>query len=110
MIVTVESGNHNIHPNTSGRTNRPRRWVNITQENVDQFTFGEFIYSISNNIENLPVPDGYDNKRCIMWDNLSLHKTVHVTNIMNHHSTPNNFFIVNRPPYQPMIAPRVYYL
>ena len=99
VIIAVESGNHNTHPNTSGSTNRPRRWVHITTENVDQFIFGEFIDSILNDIENHPVPDGYDDERCIMWDNLSLHKTAYVTNIIRDRHSPNFFY--NRSPTLP---------
>ena len=95
VIVVVESGNHNTHTNTSGSTNQPRRWVYITQENVDQFIFSEFIDSILNNIGSHLIPDGYNDKRCIMWNNLSLHKTDYFTNKIRDCPTPNDFFTVD---------------
>ena len=108
VIVAVEPGNHNVHPLSSGSINLPRRWVYITQDTVDQFNFGEFINDILTDLENNPVPDGYDDRRCILWDNLSAHKTPYVTNLIRDRQTPNNFYSVDRPPYQPKIAPIEY--
>ena len=92
VILAIEPGNFNIHPGSSGSVNLPRRWVYVTHDSIDQFNFGEFIDDILSDIENHPVPDGYDNSRCILWDNLSCHKTPYVTNIIRDRATPNNFF------------------
>lgn len=81
-IVTIEPGNFNIHPASSVSINLPRQWVYITQENIDQFILGEFTNDVLTNIENNPVSDGYDDSRCILWDNLSCHKTGYVTNVI----------------------------
>ena len=80
----------------------------MTQDNVDQLVFGEFIKKILSNIEYHPVADGYDNEKCIMWENLSAHKTEYVTNIVRDRELHNNFYLVDRPPYRPKTAPIEY--
>ena len=82
--------------------------MRITQDNVDNYVFGNFIDEILTSIENHPAGNGYDEERGILWDNLSLHKTPHVTNVIRGRESPNNFFSVDRPPYQPKIAPIEY--
>ena len=41
----------------------------------------------------------------IVWDNLCIHKTPYVTNIIENRATPNRFSSVDHPPYVPKIAP-----
>ena len=72
---------------------------------MDQLIFGDFINNILTEIENHPVQDGHGNNKCKLWDNISLHKTNYVKNIIRDRVSANNFFTVNRPPYQPKLAP-----
>ena len=87
---------------------RPRRWVHITGESVNQIIFGDFIETILSDIEQHPVPGQSDNERCLIWDNLAVHKTAYVTHIICDRVTNNNFYSVDRPPYRPKIAPIEY--
>ena len=80
----------------------------MTQDSVDQFVFDDFVNIILSNIEDHPVADGYDDEKCILWDNLSVHTTAYVTNVIRDRASHNNFYSVNRPPYRPKIAPIEY--
>ena len=60
MILTVEAGNDNIAPNLDRSLNRTRRWIRLSQKNVDHFAFGGFINDILYNIEIHPIPGNYD--------------------------------------------------
>ena len=63
VILAVESGNPNIPNNLDGSVARPRKWLRLTIDNVDQFIFGGFINEILSNIERYPVPGGMTTKR-----------------------------------------------
>lgn len=104
----MEPGNPNFAPGIKGSVDRPRRWVHTSQENTHQFIFGEYIDEILTNMETCPVPGGYDNKWCLMWDNLSLHKAAYVTTIIKYRTALNNFYSVDCPPYRPITAPIEY--
>ena len=108
VILGVEPGNPLLPPNVDGSIQRPRRWISVTQINCDQFVFGDFIDTMLIDIEQHPVPEGYDNERCIIWDNLAAHKTPYVTTIIRDRPSNNNFYSVDRPPYRPKIAPIEY--
>ena len=82
VILAIEPGDPTLPASVVGSSDRPRRWVQITQDSVDNYVFGDFIDEILTSIENHPARNGYDQERCILWDNLSLHKTPHVTNII----------------------------
>ena len=108
VILAVESGNPNIPPHRDGSLQRPRKWLRMTVENVDQFIFGGFVNEILHNIEQHPVQGGYDDHKVIIWDNLRAHKTPYVTNIIEDRPSTNNFSSIDRPPYCPKIAPIEY--
>jgi len=108
VILAVESGNPNIPHHMDGSINRPRKWLRMTIDNVDQFIFGGFINEILTNIETHPVPGGYDDTKIILWDNLRAHKTPYVTNIIEDRVSHNDFSSCDRPPYCPKIAPIEY--
>ena len=108
VIMGVEPGNPNLARGTLGSREAPMRWIYMTQDSVDQFVFGDFVNIILSNIEDHPVADGYDDEKCIMWDNLSVHTTAYVTNVIRDRASHNNFYSVNRPPYRPKIAPIEY--
>ena len=80
----------------------------VHERSINQFIFGDFVNSILTDLENHPVPDGFDNNRCIIWDNLNVHKTEYVTHLIRDRPTQNHFFSVDRPPYRPNIAPIEY--
>ena len=106
VILAIEPGDPTLPAGANGSTDRPRQWVRVTQDSVDQLVFGDFIHEILTSIENNPAD--YDDERCLLWDNLSLHKTPYVTNIIRDRASNNNFYAVDRPPYQPKIAPIEY--
>jgi len=108
VILAVEAGNPNIPAHMDGSLNRPRKWLRITVENVDQFIFGGFVNEILDNIERFPVQGDYDMNRVIIWDNLRAHKTPYVTTIIEDRNSPNDFSSVDRPPYCPKLAPIEY--
>ena len=101
-------GNPLLPPNMYGSIQRPQPWIHVSQVNCDQFVFGDFINTMLLNIELYPVPQDYDNKRCIVWDNLTAHKTAYVTTMIRDRPSNNHFVPVDRPPYRPKIAPIEY--
>ena len=108
VILGVEPGNPLLPPNGDGSIQRPRRWIHVSQVNCDQFVFGDFVNTMLTDIEQHPVPEGHDNHRCIIWDNLAAHKTPYVTTIIRDRPSNNIFYSVDRPPYCPKIAPIEY--
>ena len=105
VIMAIEAGSQTVAPFVDGSIMFPRRWLFISQNNCDQYMFGDFINSILSSIENAPAPGDVDDERCILWDNLSLHKTPYVTNKIFGRPTNNRFISVDRPPYRPTMAP-----
>ena len=93
VIMAMEPGNPNLTPEISGSLGRPRRWVYISQDNTDQFIFGEYTHQLLTNIETHPVPGGYDDERCLFWDNLSIHKAAYVTTIIRYHPSPKKYIL-----------------
>jgi len=108
VLMAIEPGNPNLPPGIEGSVDRPRQWILISQYNTDWFIFEYFIDQMLRNIETHPVTDNYDNERCLLWDNLSLHKTSHVTTIIRDCQKMTNFYSFDRPPYHPKIAPIEY--
>ena len=108
MILAVESGNANIPPHLDGSLQRPRKWLQMTIDNVDQFILGGVVNEILHNIEQHPVQGGYDDYKVIIWDNRRAHKTPYVTNIIEDCPSTNHFSSIDRPPYFPKIAPVKY--
>ena len=108
VILAIEPGDPNLPAHVDGSIQKPRRWLKITTENVDQFVFGDFCDSIFTDLENNPVDGGGDNDRGIMWDNLSAHKTPYVIHMIEGRESPNVFWTMDRPPYMPKIAPIEY--
>ena len=94
-----------MEPFVDGSVMFPRRWLFMSQNNCDQYMFGDFIDSILSSIELAPAPGDVGDKQCIIWDNLSLHKTAYVTNKIFGQPSHNCFFSFDRPPYRPTIAP-----
>ena len=105
VIMAVEAGSPLVPAFRDGLIQFPRRWIFISQGNCDQYMFGDFIDSILTQFETTPAPGDVDDERCFLWDNLALHKTAYVTNIIHGRPTNNHFFSVDRPPYRPAMAP-----
>ena len=105
VLMAIEAGSQTVPPFVDGSVMFPRRWLFISQSNCDQYMFGDFIDSILNSIETAPAPGDVDDERCIIWDNLSLHKTAYVTNKIYGQPTNNRFIAVDHPPYRPTMAP-----
>jgi len=108
VLAGVEAGNPNLPANMDGSIQRPRRWVKVTFENCNQFNFGTFCNEVCSDIEQNPVPGGYDNERVFMWDGLSTHNTPYVIQTIQGRASHNIFHVVTRPPYRPNIAPIEY--
>ena len=96
-----------MRPFVDGSVMFPCRWVYVSQNNCDQYIFGEFIDSILRSIEDAPAPDDVADERCILWDNISLQKTIYVTHNIYGRPTKNRFISVNHP-YLPAMAPIKY--
>jgi len=78
----VEAGNPNIPAHMDGSLNCPRKWLQITVENVDQFIFGGFVNEILDNIKRFPIHGDYDMNRVILWDNFRAYKNPYVTTVI----------------------------
>ena len=50
-----------------------------------------------------PVVGGHANEQCIMWDNLSLHKTAYFMSLTYDRPSNNFFIVVDFPLYRPKI-------
>jgi len=77
MAITL--GNQTVHSFLDGSVMFPRRWIFISQNNCNQYIFGDFIDSILRSIEGAPALGDVDDDRRILWDNISLHETAYVT-------------------------------
>ena len=97
VIIAIEAGIKNVQPLVDISVMLLRCWLFILQNNCDQYICGDFIESILNSIENAPIPGGADDKWCIMWGNLSLHKTAYVKNKILGRPTHNRFISVDHP-------------
>ena len=89
--MAVDPGNSELAPSVKDSIERPRRWIRVGQEYMDQFIFSDFIKEMLVDIETNPVPEGYNNERCILWDNLILHKTAYVILIIRYKVGRNDF-------------------
>ena len=81
-ILVINPGNPNLGAWEDTSCDNPRHWIMEIQENCNQYVFGDFINNMLSNIEDRPVTGGHDNKRCIIWDNLSLHKLAYATTLI----------------------------
>jgi hypothetical protein len=108
IIAGVEAGNPNIPAHLDGSVERPRRWYKITYENCNQLIFGDFCNELCHDIEQNPLPGGYDDERVLLWDGLNVHNTAYVTHVIEGRPSNNVFRSVTRPPYRPKIAPIEY--
>jgi len=103
--MAIEPGSPYLDGHEDGSLQNPRRWVKITTQNVDQYSFGDFIELILYEFESHSAPGNVDNQRIMLWDNLSLHKTAFVTNNIYQRASANQFLSVDHPPYRPNMAP-----
>ena len=108
LIMTVEPGNPYLPNGARGSLSNPRKWWRITLENTNQVVFSNYIDSVLSDIEQNPIPNGMDDERYLMWDNLSAHLTALVTATVEIRPTHNTFVPIRRPPYQPKYAPIEY--
>ena len=104
IIMAIDAGCHWLLDGANCSRRNPRRWVMITEENCDQYVFGNFINTILHSIESYPAPENVDQDRVLLWDNLSLHKIPYVMNLIYNRETNDKFSVVNYPPYRPRIA------
>ena len=110
LILAVEPGNPHLPAHIYGSIQNPRKWWQLTVDNVNQVVFADFVDVICTDIEQNPIPGNYDNERVLMWDNLSAHATGLVQQTVELRPTrpEQKFTIVPRPPYRPMFAPVEY--
>ena len=107
VIMVVESGCNQINGGIGGVVIYSWHWM-ISQRNLDQYWYADFINNILHSIKTNPAPGDIDDHICFIWDNLSYHNTPYVTNVIYNCPSPNNFITVNRPPYRPKIVHIVY--
>ena len=105
VILTVESGTENIAPNLDGSIKRPRRWIYISQENVDQLFFGGFINETLHYIESHHVPGNYDDTRICIWHNVRAYQIAYIAMMIEDRASENLFGPICRPLYCPEFAP-----
>ena len=110
LILGIEPGNPFIPPHIYGSIQNPRKWFRILTKNVDQVVFADFLDEVCKDIEQNPVPGGYDDSRLFLWDNLAAHQTGLVITTIEYRPDPDqsSFIAVPCPPYQPKYAPIEY--
>ena len=101
VLCGVEAGNPKFHLTWMGHYNNHG-------DGCDQYNFGAFCNEVCSDIEQNPIPGGYDNSKVFMWDGLSVHNTPYVIQTIQGRPSNNAFRIVTRPPYRPKIAPIEY--
>lgn len=72
----------------------------------DQYVFGDVMERVFNELENSGL--AVDNNCGMIWDNLSVHKTPHVINIVEGRPSNNHFWSMDYPLYHPKLAPIEY--
>ena len=107
LIMTVEAGNPYIPGYERGSVRNPRKWWRITAGTTNQVVFSDYIDHVCRDIENNPSPDGFDEEKYFMWDNLRVHTTAMVSATLELRESRDQYRFVPicRPPYQPKIAP-----
>jgi hypothetical protein len=109
VLLAVEAGDPNVPDHALGSVAKPRVWHKIFfQAGINQVDFAEFIDSICTNFEENPAPNGCDDHRVFLWDNLAAHLTTLVYETLESRESPNVFYSVPRPPYQPKYGPSEY--
>ena len=102
VICGIEPVDPTLPPNVDGSVQRPRRWFKVNgNAGTNQVAFAEFCEYMLTDIETNPTPNGNDNDRLLMWDNLGSHLTPLVYQTVQGRPTAIVFEIVRRPPYQP---------
>jgi len=91
IILVIESGNNHLVLDIDENTQYPCCWIHVSQESCDQFLFGDYIDSILEDLGTNPVPNGYDDKKYFVQDNLSLHKKPYITHLIRDCPTPNSY-------------------
>lgn len=71
--MAVEASYPVLPYNYDGSITHPRRWVYVSEDNCDQYMFGDFINGTLNHMETHPAPNNVDNERVLLWDSLNLH-------------------------------------
>ena len=110
LIMTVEPGNPYLPGHVRGSVQNPRKWWRLTLGHTNQYVFSRYIDYVCSDIEDNPVPGGFDAEKYFMWDNFSVHTTAMVATTLQLRPRRNDFRFVsiNRPPYRPKIAPIEY--
>jgi transposase len=110
VICGIEPGDPTLPPNVDGSiVQHPRHWFKVNgNAGTNQVAFAEFCEYMLTDIETNPTPNGNDNDRLLMWDNLGSHLTLLVYQTVQGRPTANVFEIVRRPPYQPKYGPIEY--
>ena len=103
-IVDIEPGSQTVWPFVDESVMFPCWWFYVSQNNCDQYIFGDFIDYILRSTEDAPALGDVDDERRILWDNISLQKTAYVTLKIYGCPTNNHFISVNRPPHCLSIA------
>ena len=103
LMMAVERANTTLLPRVLGSIDHPMRWVYIPQDSINHFIFGNFLNEILTDIEVNPVSGGYANHKCILWDNLQIHKTPYDVALIWDGPSLNNFILVYQPQYRPKL-------
>lgn len=110
LIMTVEPGNPDLPGDVYGSVQNPRKWWKIIRCHCNQDIFSDYIDYVCSDIEDNPLPDGHDEVKFFMWDNLSVHRTDQVMATVENRASrqDHRFNVLFRPPYRPDVAPIEY--
>jgi hypothetical protein len=109
VLMCIEPGDPMLPANVDGSVQQPRRWVKTSVGiGTTAEVFADFVNEICEDLENNPAPGNVNNWRCFLWDNLAAHLSPLLVQTVEARPSPNHFFIVPRPPYQPKYGPIKY--
>jgi len=112
VIMAIEPGDPRLLPHVDGSRERPRRWYWIRQvAGTTALDTANFLNDMLTGLETNPSPNGLDNHRVILCDNLNSHKVPIVKYTVATRPAPHQdkrYQLVYRPPYQPKYGPIEY--
>ena len=111
VLLGIEPGDPHVPPHIDGSVEKPQRWVRVLQNHGTTVeVFHDFINTICREIEVDELHGQYDtdDQRVFLWDNLTLHMSHLVAQIVEGRQGPTVFSFVPWPLYQPKYGPIEY--
>ena len=108
VLFAVEPGDPNLPDNFDGSVQRPHRWIRVIRDaGTTVAHFACFVDYILSDIEQNGNNET-DDFQVLLWDNLNLHLSAFLSEMVESCPGPRRFFSVARPPYQPKYGPIEY--